>query len=558
MSSATEKNAVLRFYKLARPFFTSEHYLKIIGLLALLIGLILSIKGFDVLLSYVGRDFVTALSKRKEEDFVRSIMYYGLAFLIGIPLVVFSRYTEERFALMWRRWLSHYTLDLYFSNNAYYRLNLEKTIDNPDQRIEEDIRSFTGTTLSLFLIFLQSFFALVAFIGVLSHISWILTATAVGYALLGSLFTYLLGKPLIHLNFEQLRLDADYRYKLIKVRDSAEAIAFYKGQASEKTRARQKLKSALTNILSIIKRNRTLNFFTTGYNYFLIILPTIIVSPLYFNGEIEFGVVTQAGIAFGHVINALSVIVTNFGSLSSFAAVVKRLGTFTEALEDLKQTEIDTASNYEVSTSTNLVVSNLTVLTPTKTRALIENLSFNLEQGGLLITGSSGVGKTSLIRAVVGLWPIAQGKISGPAQKDIMILPQRPYLPLGTLRSQLLYGHHRHGLTDKHLYQALVLAELTSLYERVGGFEAEVDWNATLSTGEQQRVGIARALVAQPRYLILDEATTAIEDAGEDRFYEIIKNFTQWFISIGYRAGLKQHHDSIIELMDQGKWQVVK
>jgi putative ATP-binding cassette transporter len=558
MNIRNSDNTIIRFYKLAKPFFVSEHYLKIIGILVLLVGLVLSIKGFDVLLSYIGRDFITALSKRREQEFIQSIVYYALAFGLGIPLVVFSRYTEERFALMWRRWLSHHTLDLYFSNNAYYKLNLAKTIDNPDQRIEEDIRSFTGTTLSLFLIFLQSIFALVAFIGVLSHISWMLTAAAVAYALLGSLFTYLLGKPLIHLNFDQLKLDADYRYKLIKVRDSAEAIAFYKGHASEKTRARQKLKSALNNILSIIKRNRTLNFFTTGYNYFLIILPTIIVAPLYFQEQIEFGVVTQAGVAFGHVINALSVIVTNFGSLSSFAAVVKRLGTFTEALEEIKNSSSENTPNYTANNSNELIVKDLTVLTPTKSRALIENISFNLESGGLLITGSSGVGKTSLIRAIVGLWPIESGTITGPNQKEIMILPQRPYLPLGTLRSQLLYGHHRHGLTDKHLYQALVQAELEGLFERVGGFEAEVDWSATLSTGEQQRIGVARALVARPKFLILDEATTAIEDSGEDNLYETIKSFTTWYISIGYRSGLKQHHSSIIELMNKGKWRLIK
>lgn len=237
-------------------------------------------------MSYIGRDFMTALSVRDRETFVRELYFYLGAFAIAAPLSVFYRYTEERLALFWRRWFSHRILKQYFHHRAYYRLSWYQGIDNPDQRIEEDVRSFTATSLSLFLIFLQSAIALVAFTGVLSSISWRLTATAFLYAAVGSVATYFLGRPLISLNFEQLRKEANYRYKLVRVRDNAEFIAFIGGEARELTRTRQRLKEAVRNITKIIKRNRLLNFFTTGYNFFTIVLPTIVVAPLYLDGAI--------------------------------------------------------------------------------------------------------------------------------------------------------------------------------------------------------------------------------------------------------------------------------
>ena len=547
-----------RLAHLIRPFFVSDLRWPARGLIFLLLLLSLAIKGFDVVMSYIGRDFMTALSLREEAEFTYNLYLYLGAFCVAIPLIVFHRYTEERTALLWRRWMSHYIIDQYFSKRAFYRLAWHKAIDNPDQRIEEDVRSFTSTSLSLFLIFLQSFIALVAFIGVLSSISWLLTATAVGYALLGSVATYFLGRPLINLNFEQLRLDADYRYKLIKIRDNAEGIALYQGEKKERTRVRQKLKLALRNMLRIINRNRTLNFFTTGYNYVLIVLPTVVVAPLYLRGEIEFGVVTQATVAFGYVLNALSVIVTNFGSLSTYAAVVRRLGAFTEVLHETSQTTHHAESHIVEGSGTRIAFEDVTMRTPDHSRVLVRNLNYALEEGGLLICGASGLGKTSLIRAITGLWPIDQGRIIRPPFHQIMVLPQRPYLVLGSLRSQLLYGQHHTGTTDRELRRALREAELDAMFERVGGFEATVDWSSTLSNGEQQRIGLARALLARPQVLILDEATTAIEESGEAHFYELMSRFVKVFISVGYRSTLERYHHTILELTDEGTWVIEK
>jgi putative ATP-binding cassette transporter len=541
-----------RLYRLASPFFRSKVGWRAKGLLALLFGLSLSIKGLDVVLSYIGRDFMTALSLREQDKFMKNLYYYLMAFGVAIPLSVFYRYTEERLALMWRRWFTHHTLSSYFANQAYYRLGWYKKIDNPDQRIEEDIRSFTSTSLSLFLIFLQSSIALFAFVGVLSSISWSLTVTAVLYALFGSLVTFFLGLPLINLNFEQLRREADYRYKLIKVRDNSESIAFYRGEAKEKTRVRQRLKSVVGNMLRIINRNRKVNFFTTGYNYLVIILPTIVVAPLYLRGEIEFGVVTQSAVAFGHVLNALSVIVTNFGSLSAYAAVVRRLGVFSEVLEEASTPK----PHPQVSDSSGVALSHVTILTPDTSRTLINDLSLDLPQGGLLICGPSGCGKSSVLRVLSGLWDATSGSVVRPPLAKSMFVPQRPYLVIGSLRSQLMYAQTRSGYTDAELLKVLKEVDLEGMFHRVGGFEASVDWSATLSNGEQQRIGLARMMLARPAHVYLDEATTAIDEQGEEKIYTLLRSFAKTVVSVGYRSNLQRFHDVILELRGDGSWHV--
>jgi putative ATP-binding cassette transporter len=547
-----DQKAWIRLYRLAKPFFFSELGWKARGVLAMLLGLSLAIKGFDVVMSYIGRDFMTALSLRQKDDFIHSLLLYLLAFCVAVPLAVFYRYTEERLALMWRRWFSHHVLEKYFRQQSYYRLGWYGKIDNPDQRLEEDIRSFTSMSLSLFLIFLQSGIALFAFMGVLSSISWTLTATAVAYAVFGSICTYFLGRPLINLNFDLLKREADYRYKLIKVRDNAESIAFYRDERRELKRARQKLKDALVALLRIINRNRTLNFFTTGYNYILIILPTIVVAPLYLRGEIEFGVVTQSAVAFSHVINALSVIIINFGSLSAYAAVVRRLGMFTEVLDEANKPR----QGVPLQDSELLEVKDLTILTPDKKRPLVQNLSLSISHGGLLICGPSGCGKSSILRVFSGLWDASSGEIRRPAYSLSMYVPQRPYLVLGSLRNQLTYGSERSGFTDQELIKVLNEVELSEMYRRVGGLEATVDWSATLSNGEQQRLGLARLMLRRPAYVFLDEATTAIDEEGERLIYEKIQGFARLIVSVGYRSNLQRHHDYVLELLGDGNWRL--
>ena len=463
---------------------------------------------------------------------------------------------------MWRKWLSLKLLSLYLQNKAYYKINNANLIDNPDQRIVEDIRSFTSLSLSFLLIIFNSIIALFAFMSILWSISINLTIVAVIYAAIGSLITYFLGRPLVGLNFQQLRKEADYRYKLINIRDNAESIAFYRGEKKENTRARQKLKIAVTNLKSIISWNRNLGFFTTGYNYFVTILPTIVVAPLYLDGKIEFGVVTQAGFAFSQVLGALSIIVLNFGGLSTFGAVVSRLGTFWEVVTNEAQNEESPIANdnfitYKV--ADEIKFESVTLYTPRSRQTVFKELSFEITKGqGVLICGASGSGKSSTLRALAGLWASGSGLISRPEIDKIMFIPQRPYMILGTLRSQLLYGQNTDSFMDSELEEVAKKVGLKPLIDRVGGLDAIMDWQSILSTGEQQKLAIARALLAKPEFIFLDEATTAVEDVVEKDLYCKVLANVKGFASVGHRHQLEQFHHTILTLKGDGTYNLEK
>lgn len=550
------RHSIQRFVKLVKPFFVSELRWKAWGLLVLLATFSISVSGVNVLMSYVGRDFMTALSLKDRSEFMTQLYKYLLAFALATPIVVFYRYTEERLGLMWRRWFSHKVLQRYFANRSYYRIGWYGGIDNPDQRIEEDIRTFCSTTLSFLLIIFNSTIALFAFVGILWSISGYLVLTVVLYAIFGSLTTYFLGRPLIGLNFAQLKKEADYRYKLVNIRDNAESIALYGSEHQEYSKVRQRLKIALQNLLEIINWNRNLNFFTTSYNYLVTILPTVVVAPLYLSGSIEFGVVTQAGFAFGHVLGALSIIVHNFGSISAFAAVITRLGSFWEVLDDLETGKDVHGSEIERVRGDRIELQNVSVFTPLRDKKLVQELSLEVQSGSLLITGPSGSGKSSILRAVCGLWTAGSGRLVYPDLAKAAFVPQRPYLVLGTFRTQFLYGISRRGVTDRELVTLIQLVGLETTLSRIGGLEAVLDWTHILSTGEQQRLAVARLLLARPDYAFLDEATTALEEQGESELYHLLTATLRCFVSVGYRSSLSRYHDRTLVLHGDGGWHI--
>jgi putative ATP-binding cassette transporter len=551
--SKIDRNTARRFVSLALLFFTSEVKLLAWGLVILLLCLSLAVNSLGAGMSYIGRDFMLALQLRDSDQFYKQLIYYLLAFAAATPIVVAYTYTEQRLSLMWRRWLSLHILRRYLKNRAYYKLNLSGDIDNPDARIEEDTRAFCGQTLTFTLIIFNSFVQLCLWISILSSFTWVLPVTAVGYAVFGSLASYLLGRPLIGLNFAQLKKEADFRYKLVNIRDSAESIAFYHDEEREFTRTRQRLKSALNNLLLVINKNRNLLAFTTPYNYMLIVIPSVIVAPSIFEGRFQVADAIQAGVAFGVVINALSLIVNHFAGLSMFAAVINRLGTFWEALNRIDQ-PYTVGSRVKFEKGEVLTFDSVTITTPRREQMLVKDLSFTFEKRSLLICGPSGSGKSSILRVISGLWESGSGLVVRPDLSHAMFLPQRPYAVLGSLREQLLYGVKRTGYLDRELEEVLDKVHLTEMLERLGGLGAVFDWQNVLGTGEQQRLAFARVLLCRPKLLFMDEATTAIDRTMEDLIYSLLPEYVERYVSTGNRSTLEKFHDNVIELERGGSW----
>lgn len=546
-----------RLWRLIRGFLTSNVKWHALGLIILLIGFALAIAAINVKISFINRDLFTALQLKNQASFFEKLTYLVGSFFLATPIIVLYSYTEQRLGLLWRKWLSREILQKYFHQLSFYRISWHEGIDNPDQRIEEDIRSLTTNLISLFIILINSILTLVLFVSILWTISSQLIIAVLSYAFIGSILTFVIGRKLIALNFTQLKKEADYRYKLVNVRDHSESIAFLGGSAKEYLRARQKLKEALNNFLKIIHLNFQLGSFVNIYNFLKPIIPVMIVAPLFMRGDIELGQVTQASDAFVRVVEALSVLIQHFGTISSIAALVTRLGSFSEALENAAEETACYFPRIQSRVDNEIAFTNVTITTPHGDQELVKNLNFSHKEGGLLIYGPSGKGKTSILRTLAGLWIFGSGEVVRPRDEDCLFIPQRPYLVLGTLRNQLLYGSKYSAYTDKELRSTLTKVGLEGVLERAKGLDKICDWTNLLSSGEQQQLQFARILIQKPKYVFLDEATTAIDKKREKGLYSLIESNCKAWVSIGYRESLNDYHDKFIELLPDGtfKWE---
>lgn len=529
------------------------------GLLGLLLFLSFAVNGMNVILSFVFRFIDNVLVDKNETAFWQFLWVYAGVLIIAIPVIVLYRYVRLKLGLFWREWLTKDFLDRYFDNRAYYELDSNAAnveVDNPDQRITEDIKSFTGTTLSFLLDILDSILTLISFTAILWSISRPLTGGLIVYALAGTAIAVIAGTKLIRINYDQLRLEANFRYGMVHVRDNAESIAFYRGESLEIQQVLQRLIAALRNFDLLILWQATIDLFQYGYNYFARLVPYLIVAPLYFSGNADFGTIGQSYFAFSQVLSALSLITNQIQSIASFAASINRLGMLDEELKEAPPSEIRDRG-IETRIAPRIAIEHLTLRTPNSEQTLIEDLSLDVGNvDRLLVVGASGCGKSSFLRAIAGLWTNGQGVITRPDSQEMLFLPQRPYMLLGNLREQLIYPNLRSHISDDEIQEALQLVNLEGLPERLGGMEIVKDWPSVLSLGEQQRLAFARILLSQPKYVMLDEATSALDVKNERQLYELLRSLDLVYISVGHRPSLLDYHQIVLELGTPEGWRL--
>jgi putative ATP-binding cassette transporter len=542
-----------RFLAITRPVFQSEIRWRALALLALIITLLLGLNGLNVAGSFMFRDFTTAVSERQAHEAVISALLWAAVFGALTVVAVIKAFTEERLRLYWRQWLTRHLYRRYLSGRAYYWMRGRTEVDNPDQRMSEDVRTFTDQTLALFLIIANSTLTLLSFSGVLWLITPWLCLAAVLYAIFGSFMTVLLGRRLIKYDVVQYRKEADLRYDLIQVRTHAEPVALLGGEREEGTRLGQRLVAVVENMKRISGLSRNISFFTTGFDYLIQLIPLLIVAPLYIRGQAEFGMMFQAQVAFIQVMGAFSLIVKEFQRISTFGAVVERLGTFWEVLGD--ETPPHKSPIEIVEDGTRVAFEGLTLTTPREGRLLIKDLRAQLCSGHrLLVVGRSGSGRTCLLRAAAGLWTSGQGRVVRPPLAELAFLPQQPYLRSGRLRDQLLYGVRGTAPSDERLLAVLCEVRLETVLERVGGLDTEHDWAGTLSQGEQQQVAFARLLLARPRFAFLDEAASALDEQRARHLYAVLARSAITYLSVASDGRLREYHDEVVKLGRDGAW----
>jgi putative ATP-binding cassette transporter len=532
---------------LAKPYFWSEERWAARGLLAAIVGLNLALVAMNVEFTYWQKFFFNALQARNLPDFIALLVTYkrfpvfpyvlpGFAEYVVVLVVisVYAFYLNQMLQIRWRQWVTRHFVKNWLADRAYYNISLSPVttvgIDNPDQRIADDLRDFTATTLSLSLDFMNNMVTLLSFVFVLYALSGAIKVfgvtipgymvwLAIIYSVLGTVFTHLIGRKLIKLSFNQQKVEADFRYNLIRVRENPEAIALYGGEDDEFISLRERFNAIRTNWWAIMRRTKLLNFFTVSFSTIAGNFAVIAAAPRYFAGLIQIGDLIQISSVFGQVQSAFSWFVNSYQDLVTYRATVARLHGFQEAVAAAR---IASKSGPELKRDgAALHFDHLTLSLPDG-RKLVKNACLTLPPGEpIILTGPSGAGKSTLFRAIAGIWPFGTGQITRPTG-SALFLPQRPYFPLGTLKRTVVYPALDVDVSDDDVRNALTLVELGPLAVRLHDVET---WSQILSGGEQQRLAIARALLAKPDWLFLDEATSALDLALTAKIHGVLKQY---------------------------------
>ncbi|MFN9485849.1 MAG: ABC transporter ATP-binding protein/permease [Cyanobacteriota bacterium] len=537
-------------------------------LLGAIILLILVINGINVGISFIARNIDNALVAYKQDEFWKIVAIYAFCLVLALPIRAIQSYLVPKLGLLWRQWLTGRLMNNYLSDRAYYVLNPNdesiEEIDNPDQRISQDTDSFTAQSLGFTVGVFEALLTFFSFIIVLWTISRDLALVLLAYSVLGTTLIVIAGRRLVYLRNLQLKLEANFRYGLVHIRDNAEAIAFYQGEQVELEEAERRLGGAISNFDRLIVWEAMISVIQRSYDYFSRFLPWIVIAPLYFSKNVDFGVFGQAGIAFSQVFFSVSFIVNNIEQLAQFSASISRLESFqgkvnaiaSEASSGSEQkADAPPASSPAVHA---IVVKDADLVPPRSQRTLIRDLNLTVDnQQRLLVVGPSGCGKTSLLRLLSGLWPATTGSVERPPTSELMFIPQKPYMLLGSLREQLCYPQPPERFSDSQLRHALEEVRLSELVTRYPDLGVKEDWPRLLSLGEQQRLAFARLLLNSPRFVVLDEATSALDVATEKRLYELLVARDLAFVSVGHRPTLTAYHNTVLELDGTGAWRLL-
>ena len=559
-------------WRLAVPYFRSEDRWPGRILLGAMVAIQLAMVATTVILNTWYNFFYNTLQDHDFGGFVRAILYFCVIATVYTLLAVYQTYLNYWLQIRWRRWMTQTYLRQWLNTANHYRMQLiGDAADNPDQRIAEDLQMFTQSTLVLGLGLLDSCVTLASFVVILWGLSeaaplelygisihGYLVWAALIYAVTGTWLTHLIGWPLIALNFQQQRFEADFRFNLVRSRESAEQIASLRGEAAERERLLDRFGMVVSNWIAIMQRQKKLMFFTQSYGQAATIFPYVMVSPVYFAGKMQLGGMMQTGSAFDRVQTALSYFVSAYRSIAEYQAVVARLEGFENAIEAGRAAAL-TPPAIEVLPQTGteaITVDHLAVQLP-KGEPLLnaEHLSFS-SGDQVLVTGPSGAGKSTLFRAIAGIWPFGSGQVTVPTDAKVMLVPQRPYFPVATLAATITYPARAGTFDEGHLADVLTAVGLPQL---VGRLNEEAHWNRMLSLGEQQRLAVARALLYAPDYLLLDEATASLDEPAEAQLYRVLQERLKGaaIISIGHRSTLAAFHRRRVEVSaDQAVHQV--
>ncbi len=529
--------------------------------LGIIVIMLLAVNGINAGIGFIARDLTNALVEKQQDGFYRILGIYACCFVVAVPIRVSQIFFTFKLGLIWREWLSKSLVKDYMTNKAYYQINPndedQTDVDNPDQRITEDTRAFTYQSLNLTVGVFDALLTFSLNILILLTISKTLTFSLFGYAAFATSILLFAGRNLVKLDYDQLRYEADFRYGLVHIRDNAESIAFYSGENPERNETERRLSEVVRNFNLVIIWRVIIDVMRRSVSYAGNFFPYLIMAIPYFRGEIDYGRFIQASFAFNMVEGSLFFIVNQIEELAKFTAGIGRLEGFQSKVESISQ-ENPLSNTKIISNYSSILIKNADLSPPGSNNLIIRDLSLSINDNeSLLVVGPSGCGKTSLLRMISGLWEPENGLIQKPKTGDLLFIPQKPYMILGSLREQLCYPTQVDKFSDDHLISVLNEVNLKSLSDRYPNLDIKQDWPRILSLGEQQRLAFARLLLNSPQFAVLDEATSALDIDTEKHLYTLLKKRELSIISVGHRPTLKDFHQNVLELNGKGSWKLL-